>query len=175
MDQLIYKIDISSDNVDVICNFDSVSEIRNNCPTGLALNEKERVLYFADARIDVIRKLDLIKGRVTTICGNANETRGSKDGIGKEALFNHPLGIALDSISNYLYVADNANHSIRRITLNERKVETLWRGIYGCEDGLFENARFHRSYDIVLNSATQELYVSDTYTHVIRVLSLNDR
>lgn len=171
MNQLIYKIDLETDTLETLCRFDTANE-RNNCPSGLALNEERNVLYIADSRNNVIRKFDLISGKMDdvlyVILGD-----GTFDGIRRDAEFDFPLGVALDSVSNNLYVA--GNHSIRRIILNERRVETLCGGTYGYRDGSFEEARFHRSYDLVLNPHTQELYLSDAYTHVIRVVSLTNR
>jgi hypothetical protein len=51
---------------------------------------------------------------VTTLAGTAGQ-RGNADGIGAEARFGYPEGIAADNIG-HLYVADTSNHTIRTIT-----------------------------------------------------------
>src|SRR6185437_11339060 len=51
-------------------------------------------------------------GVVTTIAGVAGQS-GSLDGTGDDARFNAPEGVAVDSAGN-VYVADAANHSIRK-------------------------------------------------------------
>ena len=178
---VIRRIDLSTNKVDTLCGTPTTkgfkdgigSESQFNSPTGLALNEKEKVLYVSDSGNNAIRRVNLIDGRVDTLCGNGK--RGSKDGIGNEATFNYPKGLAFDSISNYLYVADCNNNSIRRIILNERRVETLCGSGEGYVDGSFEESKFYYPYDIVLNSSTEELYVSDCCNHVIRVISLKNR
>lgn len=142
-------------------------------PTGLALNEKESVLYIADSRNHCIRTCNLIDGMVETICGNGNG--GSDDGIGIEATFRNPMGLVFDSVSNYLYVADWGNHSIRRILLNERRVETLCGGGEGYVNGSFEEAKFDYPFDIVMNPYTEELYLNDYANQAVRVISLKTR
>ena len=67
------------------------------------MNEKEKVLYVSDSGNDAIRIVNLIDGRVDTLCGNGKG--GRDDGIGNEATFKYPEGLAFDAISNYLYVA----------------------------------------------------------------------
>lgn len=186
---VIRKIDLSTNEVTTLCGTpakhgwkDGIgSESQFFGPRGLALHEKENLLYVADTYNNVIRSINLTNGIVDTIIGNPGESRKPEwkirnDAVGKEATFSCPCGLALDSISNHLYVADSSNHSIRKIILNERKVETLCgSGREGYKDGSFEDAEFNGPHDIVLNSETQELYVSDTWNHVLRVLSLRGR
>ncbi len=53
-----------------------------------------------------------IAGIVSTIAGS---TSGFLDGIGTNAKFCYPVGIALDSNKN-IFVTDCGNHKIRKIT-----------------------------------------------------------
>jgi len=57
-------------------------------------------------------------GVVTTLAGSPTVGaggRGSTDGVGTNAKFNFPFGVAVDSSGN-VYVADSENNSIRKIT-----------------------------------------------------------
>jgi hypothetical protein len=60
------------------------------------------------------------QGRVTTLAGGGPAgrigLRGATDGVGTDALFNGPGGIAVDSKGN-LFVAETSNGIIRKITL----------------------------------------------------------
>lgn len=179
----IRKIELCTGQVTTLCgsstNVGWKDEIGDKAhfrsPLGLALSEKENLLYVSDSWNHVIRSTDLITGRVTTIVGNPHMF-GKKDGICSEATFNVPVGLALDSVSNFLYVADRENHSIRKIFLKERRVETLCgNGKKGHVDGSFEESQFFCPSDIVLNSETQELYVSDYWNRVIRSISLKNK
>ena len=167
---MIRRIDLSTNKVNTLCGTpgkngwkDGIgSESQFYYPSGLALNEKENILFVSDSWNHVIRRVSLIDGRVDTIYGKKGN-KGRNDGIGNESTFNYPQGLAFDSISNHLYVADCGNHSIRRIILNERRVETLCgNGNEGYVDGSFEESMFNYPFDISFNSLTEELYVSDS-------------
>jgi len=69
-------------------------------------------LYVADAWSHAIRKIDIATGSVYTIAGTLG-TAGSTDGTGWNARFNSPNNITSDGIN--LYVADQGNHTIRKI------------------------------------------------------------
>lgn len=72
------------------------------------------MLYMVDIFYNTVRAMDPA-GVVTTIAGTANFTGGNIDGTGGAAAFASPSGIAVDASGN-LYVADNRNYSIRKIT-----------------------------------------------------------
>lgn len=89
-------------------------------------------LYVADTYSNTIRSIDVATGVVTTLAGKAlifsivNQgatTIGSSDGIGEEARFSHPSGIATDGVN--LYVSDTGNSIIRKIALANYAVTTL--------------------------------------------------
>ena len=52
-----------------------------------------------------------------------SETAGFIDGNGDAAAFNNPLGMAL--ADNFLYVADEGNHAIRRVNLRTDDIDTI--------------------------------------------------
>jgi len=75
-------------------------------------------ILLADASNNRIRKItpgtgnDWTKATVTTIAGNG--TAGRIDGLGHTATFNQPYDVVMDAKGD-IYVADNVNHSIRKI------------------------------------------------------------
>lgn len=144
-------------------------------PAGLALDKEGNLLYVADTYNHVIKSINLVDETVSTIAGIPGK-RGVKDGVGNDATFDFPAGLALDSISSHLCVVDRNNHSIRRVFLKDKKVESLCgTGKKGYKDGSFDEATFTYPWNIVWNTEMQELYVSDCYNHIIRVLSLKNR
>jgi sugar lactone lactonase YvrE len=70
-------------------------------------------MYVADEGNNKIRKVTAT-GVVTTLAGSV---QGFADGIGAEAQFYYPSGVALDALGN-MYVADYSNHKIRKIVLD---------------------------------------------------------
>jgi len=95
-------------------------------PMGIAVDQSGNV-YVADYGNNLIRKITP-KGVVTTLAGSLGATSvttsawtngenlgGFADGTGTGALFHNPYGIAVDKSGN-VYVADNGNNSIRKIT-----------------------------------------------------------
>jgi len=122
-------------------------------------------LYVADAGNDTIRKITPAGG-VTTVAGLAGVS-GSADGTGTAARFNVPEGVTVDSSGN-LYVADAANHTIRKIT-PAGAVTTLagLAGTSGGADGPGSMARFQFPADLIVDTAGN-LFVADTDNHAIR-------
>ena len=73
-----------------------------NAPSSVAVDSSGNV-YVADFSNAVIRKIS--SGTVTTVAGQAGQA-GYLDGLGTNALFNAPVGLAVD-ISNNLYITDS--------------------------------------------------------------------
>jgi len=72
-------------------------------------------VYVADSANNRIRKISS-GGDVSTLAGSGAGTFA--DGSGAVASFNGPRGMALDTSGN-LYVADSANHRIRKLSFTE--------------------------------------------------------
>jgi sugar lactone lactonase YvrE len=127
-------------------------------------------LYVADTGNHTIRRIVIATGAVTTLAGSA-EISGSSDGVGTEARFYYPYGIATDGAN--LYVADTGNHTIRRIGISSRAVTTLsgTAGDEGSDDGVGTAARFYYPHGIATDGAN--LYVADTGNHTIRRIAIS--
>jgi sugar lactone lactonase YvrE len=122
-------------------------------------------LYFTDARHQVICRMTSTGG-ITVIAGKWGMP-GSADGLGSEARFHNPRGIARDATGN-LYVADTSNDTIRRITPDG--VATTLAGMAkasGNTDGVGKAARFNYPCGLAMD-ASGTLYVADLYNYVIR-------
>ncbi|HET7536339.1 MAG TPA: hypothetical protein VFJ90_07790, partial [Candidatus Didemnitutus sp.] len=135
-----------------------------NRPRGVAVDSGGNV-YVADYFSNTIRKITSA-GVVTTLAGKAG-TAGSADGTGTDATFNTPAAVAADSSGN-VYVADQVNHTIRKIT-SGGVVTTLAGspGAAGSADGTGAAARFFAPSGICADSSGN-LYVTDYYNHTVR-------
>lgn len=79
---------------------------------------KEKYLLIADAENNCIRILDLKTNIIHTLTGNGKS--GYIDSLMHDgsAEYNIPAGIAVDYMSNFLYIADYANNAVRVCNLN---------------------------------------------------------
>ncbi|MBU4315800.1 MAG: hypothetical protein KKF30_00845 [Proteobacteria bacterium] len=102
---------------------------------------------------------------VSTLAGTAGVS-GSDDGVGTDARFERPRGIATDGTN--LYVTDRENETIRQIVIATGEVTTLAGTAqeYGADDGFGPDARFNEPSGIVI--VGDDLYVSDKLGHKIR-------
>jgi len=142
-------------------------EARFNENSALAVDSSGFV-WVADTWGFTIRRISP-EGQVSTIAG-LSEVRGSTDGIGSEARFNHPYGIAIDSDGNAI-VSDYVNSTIRKVT-PEGVVTTVAgsAGVNGTADGPALDSRF--SYPIGLAyDSLGNLYIADYWNHTIRKMT----
>jgi len=124
-------------------------------------------LFVAEAN-NLIRKLTLAETNwVVTTAAGMGGNHGSADGAGRDALFQLPSSVALDSGGN-IYVADQGNSSIRKVT-STGVVTTLagLSGNQGSANGSGPSARFYGPSGLTLDSASN-LYVTDTINSTIR-------
>jgi len=136
-------------------------------PTSVATDGGGNV-YVADSSNHTIRKITPA-GVVTTLAGEAGSS-GSTDGIGSAARFRSPRGVATDGAGN-VYVADTANHLIRKIT--PTGMVTTLAGLAsssGSTDGTGSTARFYQPPGVTTDSGGN-VYVADEMNHTIRKIT----
>ena len=135
--------------------------VQFNNPIGVAVDEGGNV-YVADSDNNRIRKLTP-GGKVNTLAG---KKRGFLDGQGGEALFRDPVDIAIDKEGN-VYVADQGNHSIRKISPGGVVTTLAGGGTAGYSDGAGKSARFNGPQGVAVDKRGT-VYVSDTENNRIR-------
>lgn len=129
-------------------------------PSGLAVSAGR--LYVADSESSAIRSLDIASARVDTLVGKGLFDFGDRDGIGREARLQHPLGLAIDDERNALWVADTYNSKIKRIDLKTNQVSKF---------------KFAHPLDEPggLSLFRDKLFIANTNTHEIVCLDLQSR
>jgi trimeric autotransporter adhesin len=143
-----------------------------NSPDGIAYDGAGN-LYVADAGGDVIRKIVIATGVVTTyagIAGVANLFNGATPLLSK---FSGPAGLAFDASGN-LYIADQGNSVIREIT-SAGTVSTLaGSGAAGYYDATGTAAKFNSPNDVVADGSGN-LFVADYQNNVVRKIVISTK
>jgi sugar lactone lactonase YvrE len=108
-------------------------------------------------------------GQLTVFAGKTGQP-GRDDGVGTEARFNFPSGIAFDSAGN-LFVADTGNGSIRKVA--PAAVVTTFAGGSrrgGNDDGTGMEATFGSPKGLAID-AVDNIYITDTRNHTVRKIT----
>jgi sugar lactone lactonase YvrE len=142
-------------------------------PAGVALDPSGNLIV-ADNGNDVIRKITPA-GDVTTIAGQPGLLGfGSTDGVGSNAQFTNPTGVACDASGNY-YVSDSTNATIRKLTPSTTGGVTTYTvttiagnpGITGVADGTGSSATFNNPVGLAVDSSGN-IFVADELNDTIR-------
>jgi len=136
-----------------------------NHPVGVATDVNSNI-YVADAGNNKIRKITP-GGTVTTLAGSG--ASGAADATGVLASFNQPLSIVTDANAN-LYVSEEGNYKIRKITPSSDVTTFAGSGISGSADGTAKTASFNFPVGMVIDPAG-DLIVTDNNNGTIRLIT----
>jgi RHS repeat-associated protein len=136
-----------------------------NQPLGAATDAFGNI-YIAEAGTHIIRKIT--PGGVVSIFAGSYFA-GYTDGQGTAASFYHPVGLTVDGAGN-IYVADEDNHVIRKITPSGLVTTLAGNGTQGNTDGTGTAARFYYPCGVTVD-AGGNVYVADTYNNKIRKIT----
>jgi hypothetical protein len=131
-------------------------------------------IYVADTGSGTVREIISVGTNymISTLAGMPGVT-GTNDGVGSAARFNLPKDLAV-ATNRDLYVADEGNNTIRKITFNGTNwvVSTLagLGGVVGSANGTGSAARFSSPRGVAVDSATN-VYVTDWNNFTIRKVS----
>uniref|UniRef100_A0A8C4GF71 NHL repeat-containing protein 2 n=1 Tax=Dicentrarchus labrax TaxID=13489 RepID=A0A8C4GF71_DICLA len=165
-----------------------LSEASFNSPQGVAI--KGDTVYVADTENHLIRKIDLLEGRVSTLAGVGIQGT-DKDGgaMGPQQPISSPWDVTLGTADNVLWIAMAGTHQIWALFLADGKLPkgseskagacVRWAGS-GSEENRNNSyphkASFAQPSGLAL--APEEpwscLYVADSESSTIRTLALKD-
>jgi hypothetical protein len=142
-------------------------------PLDVAIDPKDENVWYVAGFEDhcvwkiEIRDLEANDVRVTVFAGSPQHTPGFADGSGQAARFNGPASLVFDPVSDALYVADQDNDAVRRIS-RAGVVTTLFGGpgmadrlrANGASDVFDQNANRARSRFTV--SSAPDIYKPQT-------------
>ncbi|MFM8982799.1 MAG: putative Ig domain-containing protein, partial [Spartobacteria bacterium] len=134
-------------------------------PTGVAVDGSGNV-YVADSGNNRIRKITA-SGLVSTLAGSGNWAFA--DGQGTSAAFSYPNGVAVDGSGN-VYVADNSNHRVRKITAAGVVTTLAGSGSQGSTNGNGTSASFNYPTGVTVDGSGN-VYVADRNNNRIRKIT----
>ncbi|MEJ5370332.1 MAG: hypothetical protein WHT08_18640, partial [Bryobacteraceae bacterium] len=120
-------------------------------PNGVAVDSSGN-LYIGDSRNYRIRKVTP-SGTITTVAGNGNAGFSGDGGPATEAQLSYVRGVAVDSAGN-LYIADYANHRIRKVNPGGTITTVAGDGTagYGGDGSAATEAQLYSPAGVVVDS-----------------------
>jgi sugar lactone lactonase YvrE len=144
-----------------------------NAPSGLAYDAEGKALYIADTNNNRVRLVEQ-SGVIATVAGTGVPGFSGDGGPAAQAQLNAPVGIEYDVIAGDanrdLYVADTANHRVRKIDLVGGRISTVvGSGAAGfAGDGGQAGAASLNAPRGVALDANGNLFVADTFNERVR-------
>ncbi len=135
-------------------------------PSGLAMDAKNQILYFADSEVSAVRGLDLREKKVFTVIGHGLFDFGDVDGDANQARFQHALGVSLTADGTALLVADTYNHKIKRVDLATHTSTTIAGSGKAGTSAADGSAQFFEPANISVANE-HEAFIADTNNHRI--------
>lgn len=99
------------------------TEARLNEPYEVRFDSRGDMIII-EMRNHVLRKVERISGRISTLAGDGVKGDRGDGGPAKRARFHNPHSIILDG-DDHIYIADISNHRVRRIDARSGRIETV--------------------------------------------------
>jgi len=141
------------------------SEAAFASPASVAVDRQGNV-YVADYKNNRIRKINP-DGLVSTLAGSGDSAFA--DGVGTAASFARPCGVAVDT-NGYVYVADFANHRIRKISPTGVVTTFAGSGRRNYNNGTGTAASFNCPSGVAVD-ASGNVFVADSRNNQIRKIT----
>ena len=121
----IQMINVSTKTVSLVAGSNSSSGYRGdgglakkallNNPTFVAVHATTGNIYISDASSSAIRMVTKSSGIITTVAGTGVSGYSGDGGLATQAQLFYPSGVAVDSTTGMLYIADTDNNIIRAV------------------------------------------------------------
>lgn len=150
---------------------DLKSNARLAQPYGIEVSNN--AVFFIDSETSALRVSAIAdEGRVVTLVGKGLFDFGDVDAVGKDALFQHPQGLAVSK--DVIYIADSYNNKIKSVAIGSLQVNTVaGSGKAGDMDGFNTVAQFSEPAGVAV--AGNRVYIADTNNHKVKVMELDTK
>jgi len=125
-------------------------------------------LFIADTNNNVVRIVDT-GGTIDTYAGTGSPGFSGAGGLATSAELKKPEGVAVDADGN-LFIADEANHRIRRVDATSKNITTVagtTTGGYSGDGGPATSAELHYPTSVAVNG-DGDLFIVDSENCAIR-------
>ncbi len=144
-----------------------------NQPGGVAIDGAGN-LYIADTNNNVIRKVNLATGAISTVAGTGAPGYTGDGALATSASLNSPEGVAVDAAGD-LYIADTNNDAVREVVAATGKIATIAGDGTGApgfagDGGLAIGAKLNAPYGVALDAAGN-LYIADSGNNRVRAVN----
>jgi DNA-binding beta-propeller fold protein YncE len=129
------------------------------------------LVYLADSMNNRIRVVNTATGIIETFTGNGIGQFAGDGGQATDAELHNPTGVAVDPVTGNVYIADNQNNRIRKVTVSTGIIATIagtGAAGYSGDGGVATDAQLNRPYGLVVDSIGANLFIADTDNNVIR-------
>jgi sugar lactone lactonase YvrE len=135
-------------------------------PAGVAVDSSGN-LYIGDTGNHRVRKV-AVGGTISTVAGTGTASYSGDGSPAASAQLNYPTGVAVDSSGN-LYIADEFNHRIRKVTPGGTISTVAGTGTagYSGDGSPATSAQLNYPYGVAVDS-NGNLYIADDGNHRIR-------
>ncbi|MEU1776976.1 RICIN domain-containing protein [Streptomyces sp. NPDC012842] len=135
-------------------------------PYGIAV-DSTGTLYFSDYSNHRVRKITT-DGKISTVAGTGAAGYGGDGGPAAAAQLNCPREVTVDPAGS-VYVAEGANHRIRKITADGKISTVAGTGVAGSggDNGRAASAQLNKPFGVAVDS-TGALYIAEFGGHRVR-------
>lgn len=148
------------------------SDTQVNDPFGLAIGP-DGALYFCEVGNQMIRRLDLQAGTITTVAGNGERGYAGDGGAAPDAAMNMPHELCFDQDAN-IYVVERDSHAVRKIDRVSGTISTVagtGEAGFSGDGGPATEAQLRIPHSIAFDG-NGDLLICDIGNHRIRRLVL---
>ncbi|KAL0481426.1 NHL repeat-containing protein [Acrasis kona] len=144
-------------------------------PSSLTTDYPNNIVIYADTLNNRIRILNFTSGNISTLAGTGTGNYNGDNIAATKANLQSPIGVALDSLNNIVYIADYNNHRIRAVNRTSGNITTVagtGQSGYNGDNIAATSARLFGPAGVAVDTVNNILYIADASNQRIRVVNL---